>query len=258
MTYFELVKYLGLLILFTISGTIHAQQRISGYVVGDEGERLPGAHVMKLSTSEGTVTNINGIFRITVEPGDTVSFSHIGFAPHYVAIDSSMIGKHLEVRLSSEAIELPSIKIFADVRFRVPRRFKPQPLDIEGLAREASKKPMVPGSVKLEKPAAQGNEVPYLGAGVVINGPFTYFTKEEKERRKAEGVFAETERTIEYQKYVNQSDVRNRLMEKYNLSEQDLDQLIVTLNKKNTGIEQLTTEKQLWFSLNQFIESQVE
>ena len=236
---------------------MYAQDRLSGYVVGDEGERLPGSHVMKMSTSEGVVTNINGIFRIEVTAGDTLSFSHIGFAPHYLIVDSTMHGKHLEVRLSSKAIELPSLLIFAEVNFRVPRRFKPQPLDIEGLAREASKRPMKPGSIQLQSPSSQDSAVPFAGAGIVINGPFTYFTQAEKERRKAEGVARETARTIEYQKYVNLEHVRDSLMQKFNLSEEALDEILVALNEQKTGIDSLTTEKQLWFSLSRFIRGRV-
>ena len=59
---------------------MHAQSgEISGTVVDATGESIIGATVMEKGTSNGTVTDFDGNFKIKVEAGKTLVFTYIGF-----------------------------------------------------------------------------------------------------------------------------------------------------------------------------------
>ena len=65
----------AIVIAFTESRTI------TGKVLDDQGQPVPGVSVMVKGTVNGTITDINGTYKITVEPEDKVLvFSYIGFS----------------------------------------------------------------------------------------------------------------------------------------------------------------------------------
>ncbi len=244
-------------ILLLFGGAVCAQDRLSGYLLDTEKEPLIGAHVIRASDNKGTVTNVKGLFRMDIEIGDTLQITHVGFQPHHVVVDANMVNRSLEITLTAAVTELLSVMVFAEVNYRVPRRYRPQPLKIDGLTKEVSKRPIKVGSIRSSKSPAQGNEVPLIGAGVVIYGPLSFFTAAEKEKRKAEKLALETQETIAYQQFVNKAEVRDSLMTKYEISARVLDGFILDLNQKDTGVAELTSEKQLWYSLSHFIEDRI-
>jgi len=58
---------------------MYAQTEITGTVVDDLGEGVIGATVMEKGTSNGTVTDFDGHFKIKVKAGATLVFSYIGY-----------------------------------------------------------------------------------------------------------------------------------------------------------------------------------
>jgi TonB-linked SusC/RagA family outer membrane protein len=54
---------------------------ISGVVTDSSGEALIGASVVEKGTSNGTATNINGAFTLSVSPNATIEVSYIGYLP---------------------------------------------------------------------------------------------------------------------------------------------------------------------------------
>ena len=56
-----------------------AQDKLSGTVLDENGEPLPGAAVMVKGTSQGVVTDIDGVFSISVQRGATLVVSYIGY-----------------------------------------------------------------------------------------------------------------------------------------------------------------------------------
>ncbi len=61
-------------------GTVmYAQTEITGMVVDDLGEGVIGATVMEKGTSNGTVTDFEGNFKLKVDAGKTLVFSYIGY-----------------------------------------------------------------------------------------------------------------------------------------------------------------------------------
>ena len=79
-----------LFLLFSFSALV-AQDKvsISGTVVDDAGVTLPGVSVIEKGTTNGTVTNIDGYYSLTVRQGSKVAFSFIGFLPHEMTASQS-------------------------------------------------------------------------------------------------------------------------------------------------------------------------
>lgn len=70
------------LLIFGLSLSLSAQQvyKFSGNVQSENGEAVPGVNVVEKGTSNGTVTNIDGIFELTSAKSQvTLTFSMVGF-----------------------------------------------------------------------------------------------------------------------------------------------------------------------------------
>ncbi len=88
---FSLVKGIGIFVLtLLLSAPLWAQDlTIAGTVTSQEdGSTLPGVNVLVKGTTQGTVTDIDGNYRISVpEDAETLSFSFIGLQAKDVAIN---------------------------------------------------------------------------------------------------------------------------------------------------------------------------
>src|SRR5690554_337405 len=74
------VKGLFFIFFFFTPLLANAQVNISGKVVDTNGEALIGVNVIIKSTNQGTVTDMNGEFRLTVSnPETVVEFSYVGY-----------------------------------------------------------------------------------------------------------------------------------------------------------------------------------
>lgn len=82
-------KFLIAIPIFLISGLIFAQeQTITGKVTEDSGETLPGVNILEKGTANGTVTDADGNYSITVTGEDAVlSFSFVGYLPQEITVD---------------------------------------------------------------------------------------------------------------------------------------------------------------------------
>ena len=76
-------------LLFILFGlTANAQKiSVSGRVLGNSGEAIPGATVLEKGTTNGLATNSNGNFALEVNPDATLTFSAIGFQTQSVPVD---------------------------------------------------------------------------------------------------------------------------------------------------------------------------
>ena len=75
----QLRKALLSFVLRLSSTAIYSQTEITGTVVDDLGEGIIGATVMEKDTSNGTVTDFDGNFKLNVEAGKTLVISYIGY-----------------------------------------------------------------------------------------------------------------------------------------------------------------------------------
>lgn len=74
-----------LFLLLTIS-TAFAQTKVGGVVSDPNGVTLPGVSVSVKGTAEGTITNMDGQYEITVPDNGTLVFAYVGFTSQEVAV----------------------------------------------------------------------------------------------------------------------------------------------------------------------------
>ena len=56
-----------------------AQSTVTGNVTDDQGVPLPGATILEVGTSNGTTTDFDGNYSITVQDGASISASFVGY-----------------------------------------------------------------------------------------------------------------------------------------------------------------------------------
>lgn len=97
---------LALLTLF-LSTTLFAQQiPVTGTVKQADGTTLPGVTVVVKGTSQGTVTDIDGVYKLNA-PGDaTLVFSFVGFTPQEVAVNGQST---VDATLETDVIGLEEV-----------------------------------------------------------------------------------------------------------------------------------------------------
>ncbi|MEL1231848.1 MAG: carboxypeptidase-like regulatory domain-containing protein, partial [Candidatus Neomarinimicrobiota bacterium] len=84
----NLLKFLTLSFMIMFQWSF-AQQSVSGTVTDSEGMPLPGATVIVEGTSNGVSTDFDGVYSITANEGDILSFSYVGFETQKIAVGSS-------------------------------------------------------------------------------------------------------------------------------------------------------------------------
>src|SRR5882724_10329699 len=101
--YLSLNRYLTVLLVCISSLGFAQQVTVSGKVTSaDDGSPIPGANVLEKGTSNGSVTDANGQFNITVGQNATLAFSFVGYKTQEMAVgDRSVIDIVLETDISS-------------------------------------------------------------------------------------------------------------------------------------------------------------
>ena len=72
----------SLLLIFALvmfSASAFAQKSVTGKVVDEHGEGLPGVNVVEKGTTNGTITDIDGIYHLNVKDDASIIFSFIGY-----------------------------------------------------------------------------------------------------------------------------------------------------------------------------------
>lgn len=85
------------------------ERRVEGQVSDPSGQPLPGTSILVKGSTRGTVTDLDGLYSITVNFGDTLSFSYIGFEKLDRAVGNS---NRINVFLS-EGMEIGEVVITA-------------------------------------------------------------------------------------------------------------------------------------------------
>ncbi|SFG22080.1 iron complex outermembrane recepter protein [Salegentibacter agarivorans] len=81
-----------LVVCFLLLGVLaFGQEQISGTVVDDQSQPLPGVSVAIKGTNQGTVTDFDGNYSISASLGQTLVFTFVGFDPREVLIDQTTI-----------------------------------------------------------------------------------------------------------------------------------------------------------------------
>ena len=96
--------------VYRFSGTVfHAHDSIA----------LANVHVLNLSKGTGTITSEKGGFILSVRNADTIKFSSIGFADHYMIIRALLLRDTLMIYLRVDTVQMKEFTVYPFP----PRRF---------------------------------------------------------------------------------------------------------------------------------------
>src|SRR5882672_18588 len=103
------IPVLALVFLFLGPWALHAQQLVvTGTVKSGPDESVPGATILEKGTTNGTVTDSEGKFSISVSPDATLVFSAIGMTSQEVKVSSQ---SSLEVTLDNDVTQLGEVVV---------------------------------------------------------------------------------------------------------------------------------------------------
>lgn len=94
----------------SLSFTVAQETAVTGIVVDNEGETLPGVSVVAKGTTHGTVTDIDGRFTIKVPQGTVLVFSYVGFQPQEIQVANQ---EYLNVVLNVSTVLLDEVVAIA-------------------------------------------------------------------------------------------------------------------------------------------------
>ncbi|MBQ1649309.1 MAG: carboxypeptidase-like regulatory domain-containing protein, partial [Bacteroidales bacterium] len=97
-----------MLALLATAVVLFAQNRTVTGVVSDDQGPVVGASVMEKGTNNGTITDLDGKYTLSVRPGATLVFSSIGYAAQEIAVGSQTV---INVKLSEDTEFLDEVVV---------------------------------------------------------------------------------------------------------------------------------------------------
>lgn len=216
-------KYLWFIILLPAFTSVNAQVRIAG-MVADSASLAPIANVNIISNNfkDRAVSNDKGYFLIAGNISDTLVFSIVGYKTQKIAISS--FKETGIVYLSEDSRTLPSVVIQSNVV--IP--WLPAP------PKESMFQNPTQSKAYRETPGT--SNIQTFGPGIVLRGPISRFSKHEKRKKKLLQTKDENEKGKNYALLVNSPEVKDTVMQKYRLPENEFYRLLTKFNEKNYDI----------------------
>ena len=108
--YLSLKRYFIFLLLFvTTTMALSQSKAITGTVKSsDDGSSLPGVNVLEKGTTNGTATNANGDFSLTVGDEATLVFTFIGYGVQEVSVANQSV---INVTMVPEITQLSDVVV---------------------------------------------------------------------------------------------------------------------------------------------------
>ncbi|MEN8118262.1 MAG: SusC/RagA family TonB-linked outer membrane protein [Bacteroidota bacterium] len=95
---------------FALLSSAYAQQTVTGTVTGDDGLGIPGASIIQKGTSNGTITDIDGNYTLSVPSDAVLMFSFVGME----TIEEPLNGRStIDVLLTTSAIGIDEVVVTA-------------------------------------------------------------------------------------------------------------------------------------------------
>jgi len=210
-------------------GVGFAQKQILGNVIDSTSlAPIPGVNIHIKNKYKGTATDAKGFFKITIEATDTLLFSFVGYRMEAFTPEE-LTGESVVIRLAQQPKLLDMVTIVAK--------------SLQG----NSSTP-----VHLKSKAKLMNYSPY-GVGFSLS----YFSKEEKEKRKLTKIVAEQERVKNYLLVVCSPEIKARIMEEYSITDSDYYDILVKFNEQSTSHLYDLTPEELIVVFSNFYQSHV-
>jgi hypothetical protein len=210
----------GLLLLFAVPAL--SQKTTRGIVVDSLSMRaLQGVHVRLRSSERGTVTDKQGIFRITTRPADTLVLTLVGY----------------------NTLEIPLFFEEEDILIRLGERIRILPeITIKGNRLYASEIVRAPRT----QPHA-------MSVSDAFSSPWEYFSKGQREKRKVVKLINENNRIRTYIEVVNDQELREDIIAEHGITETDFYNGLASFNQQSSGTVLYSTDPyEIMASLKEF------
>lgn len=89
---------------------VHQSNKVKGIVKDSKGEPIIGANVTVIGTTQGTITNVDGLFSLNVAPDAKIKISFIGYKDKVVTVKK---GISLNIVLEEDALALGEVEVVA-------------------------------------------------------------------------------------------------------------------------------------------------
>lgn len=100
-----------LCVIITCSGVLAQERSVTGKVTSaEDGSPLPGVNIVIKGSAVGTVTDVNGLYNLTVPSGATLVFSFIGLTTAEIPIGERTI---VDVQMSQDVQQLGEVVVTA-------------------------------------------------------------------------------------------------------------------------------------------------
>jgi iron complex outermembrane receptor protein len=91
---------------FGASSFIVAQEEVTGTVLDDSSQPLPGVSIVVKGTSTGTTSDFDGNFSISASNGDVLVFSYVGFDTQEITVSGSTVNITMQAGVALDEIVL--------------------------------------------------------------------------------------------------------------------------------------------------------
>ncbi|MBZ9731410.1 SusC/RagA family TonB-linked outer membrane protein [Salegentibacter sp. JZCK2] len=99
---------LTLLLAFVVQFTFAQEKVVTGTVIDEDGLPLPGVNVIEKGTTNGAQTNFDGEYSLSVDIGDVIVFSYVGFSNQEVTVGAADV---YDVTLGTDAAALDEVVV---------------------------------------------------------------------------------------------------------------------------------------------------
>lgn len=162
------MRNLLFILFFLQPGLLLAQQTVTGKVLGEENEPLPGVSVLIQYTQRGTITDIDGNFTISANPADTLVFSMVGYAPEKRGVGNQTT---INITLQPDVKKLEEVVVVGYGAQRVKDLTAPiVSVKGEDLSRQATSNPMQALQGRVAGVQIINSGAPGSGSSVKIRG----------------------------------------------------------------------------------------
>ncbi|TFV97606.1 hypothetical protein E4S40_02855 [Algoriphagus kandeliae] len=236
-------RYLLFLVFLAFSLPSFGQAIYSGNVLDSQDKGfLEGVTVSSLQNRVQVETNIRGYFSINSFLGDTLLISFPGFISQKVVLGAD---RFLMIELQDEARFLPEVEVQGNAysyRLKDGRLVLKDENEKEAPSRKGE---VIAGTLSNDDGTG----------GVAVSGVISYFTKKARLAREYEKKKQWHARRAGYYQVIESDSIREDLIQKYNLSIEQWDQLVIRFNQFHLSHEFLDwPEAKVQKSLEDFIE----
>ncbi|MFZ6009007.1 MAG: hypothetical protein ACOYXT_01570 [Bacteroidota bacterium] len=210
-----------IIIFFTLGLALttaaQSQKMIRGFVSDSTLAPLPNVNIKSKITGEFAVSDTLGRFSMYVPYNDTLVFSRIGFQTAAYPVLGSK--ENILVYLKEDQQVLRPIVIHG--------------LTIPGLKDLPKQSPFRNPNFTPLPPQPGFHGIQTFGPGYVLGGPFSYFSKSEREKRKLKKVQAQHRQSQAYTEIIASEEVKADMMKHYSIDEDEYHRLLALFSEKN-------------------------